>query len=186
MPPDSISRVSAHQWLSKALELFAKTGEGGLRVETLARSLNVSKSGFYFHFKDRDDFLQKLIDYWAHEYTEVVVKNPLLAMTPPRERLLMISTFVFEQNLTEFDAAMYVWANKEPKIAQRVRKVTEMRLAFAGKAFAELGFEGDDLAMRTRLFVAFISAERQIYGPNKKTAQRYRELRLELLLSKPA
>ena len=36
------------------------------------------------------------------------------------------------------------------------------------------------------LFVAFISAERQIYGPNKKTAQRYRELRLELLLSKPA
>lgn len=186
MPANGSKRVSAEQWLRKALELFAKTGEGGLRVENLARSLNVSKSGFYFHFKDRDDFLQKLIDYWAHEYTAVVVKNPLLAMTPPRERLLMIATLVFEQNLTEFDAAMHVWANKEPKIAQRVRKVTDMRLAFAGKAFAELGFEGDDLEMRTRLFLGYQAGERQIYGPNKKTAKRYRELRLDLLLSKPA
>lgn len=108
MPANGSKRVSAEQWLRKALELFAKTGEGGLRVENLARSLNVSKSGFYFHFKDRDDFLQKLIDYWAHEYTAVVVKNPLLIMTPPRERLLMMATFVFEQNLTEFDAAMHV------------------------------------------------------------------------------
>ena len=177
--------MSADQWLSKALELFAKTGEGGLRVEKLAAALNVSKSGFYFHFKDRDEFLQRLIQYWAHEYTEVVVKNPLLEMTPPKERLRMISTLVFEQNLTEFDAAMYVWANKEPKIAKTVRRVTDMRLDFAGKAFAELGFEGDDLEMRTRLFVGFIAGERQISGADKKTAQRYRRIRLDLLLSKP-
>ena len=127
-----------------------------------------------------------MIDYWAHEYTEVVTKNPLLTMTPPRERLLMIATFVFEQNLTEFDAGMYVWANKDPQIAKKVRRVTDMRLAFAGKAFAELGFEGDDLEMRTRLFLAYQSSERPMYGPNKKTAQRYRELRLKLLLSKAA
>jgi len=94
----------------------------------------------------------------------------------------MISTLVFEQNLTEFDAAMLVWANKDPKIARQVRKVTDMRLAFAGKAFAELGFEGDDLEMRTRVFLGHLSVERQMFGPSKKAAQRYRELRLEMLL----
>lgn len=175
-------RVTREEWLSTALQLFAKTGEGGLRIEVLARTLDVSKSGFYFHFKDRDDFLQQLLAYWAHEYTEVVTKNPLLLMAPPRQRLLMISTLVFEQNLTEFDAAMYVWANKDPKIAKQVRKVTDMRLAFAGKAFAELGFEGDDLEMRTRVFLAHLSGERHLFGPNKKTAQRHRELRLKMFL----
>jgi len=43
-------------------------------------------------------------------------------------------------------------------------------------------FEGDDLAMRTRVFIAHLSGERQMYGPNKKTAQRHRELRLKMLL----
>lgn len=175
-------RVSRDQWLSTALQLFAKTGEGGLRVEVLARTLAISKSGFYFHFKDRDDFLQQLLAYWAHEYTEVITNNPLLLLTPARQRLMTISTQVFEQNLTEFDAAMLVWANKDPQIAKRVRKVTDMRLAFAGKAFAELGFEGDDRDMRSRVFVTHLSNERQMFGRNKKTAQRHRELRLKMLL----
>jgi AcrR family transcriptional regulator len=168
-------RITRDQWLSKALELFASTGEGGLRVENLARALGISKSGFYFHFKDREDFLQQLLKYWAHEYTEVVTRNPLLLMTPARDRLMMIATLVFEQNLTEFDAAMLVWSNKDPKIARKVRKTFDMRLTFAGKAFAEL-------EMRTRVFIGFLSGERQIFGPNKKTAQRYRELRIKMLV----
>ena len=183
MSDGSGKRITQDQWLSKALELFAKTGEGGLRVEELARSLGVSKSGFYFHFNSREDFLQQLLDYWADEYTEVVTRNPLLLMTPPRERLLMISTLVFEQNLTEFDAAMQVWGNKDPDIARQVRKVIDVRLGFAGKALAELGFEGDDLTMRTRVFIGFLSGERQMFGANKKTAQRYRQRQLEMLLT---
>lgn len=175
-------RVSKDQWLSTALQLFAKTGEGGLRVEVLARTLSISKSGFYYHFKDREDFLQQLLAYWAHEYTEVITKNSLLLLAPARQRLMAISTEVFELNLTEFDAAMLTWANKDPRVARQVRKVTDMRLAFAGKAFAELGFEGDDLEMRRRVFIGHLSVERQMFGPNKKAARRHRELRLKMLL----
>ena len=86
------------------------------------------------------------------------------------------------ETLTEFDAAMNVWANKDPQIGKKVRKVIDMRLAFASKAFADLGLEGDDLEMRTRVFIGHLSGERQMYGPNKKTAQRHRELRLKMLL----
>ena len=186
MPRTRSKRISRDQWLAKALELFAKTGEGGLRVEVLARHLEVSKSGFYFHFRDREDFLQQLLDYWAHEYTEVVTRNPLLLMASPRERLVMISTLVFEQNLTEFDAAMLVWANKDPKIARKVRKVINMRVAFAGKAFEELGFEGDALDMRARVFVGHLSSERQMFGPDKRAAQKHREMRIDMLLRPPA
>ena len=177
-------RITRDQWLSKALEIFGRTGEDGLHVEKLARELGVAKSGFYWHFKDRDDLLQQLLAYWAHEYTEVVTQNPLLLMSPPRERLLMIATYVFEQNLTEFDAAMQVWSNKNPEIAKKVRKLTQFRLSFARKCFEELGFTGDDLEMRTRLFLGYQANERQIYGPNKKIAQRLRERRIELLCSK--
>lgn len=177
-------RVSRDQWLAAALDLFGRTGVDGLHVEKLARTLEVAKSGFYWHFKDREDLLLQMLEYWSYEYTEVVTQNPLLLMTSPRERLVMISTYVFEQNLTEFDAAMQVWSNKDPAIAKKVRKVTDMRLAFCGKAFEELGFKGDELEMRKRLFIGFQANERQLYGSNKKTAARYRQLRIDLLCEK--
>lgn len=177
-------RVSRDQWLAAALDLFGKTGVDGLHVEKLARALGITKSGFYWHFKDRDDLLQQMLEYWAYEYTEVITQNPLLLMTPPRERLLMIATYVFEQNLTEFDAAMHVWSNKDPAVAKRVRKVTDMRLAFSGKAFEELGFTGDELEMRRRLFIGYQANERQLYGANKKTAERLRKMRIDLLCTK--
>jgi len=181
MTKSTRKRVTRDQWLSKALELFAKTGEEGLHVEKLSRALAISKSGFYFHFSDREDFLQQLLAYWAHEYTEVVSRNPLLLMTPARQRLSMIATLVFEQNLTEFDVAMQVWSNKDPKIARQVRKVVNMRMAFTRKAFVELGFEGDDMEMRARMFIALLTSERQVFGPSKKLSERYRERTLAML-----
>ena len=64
-------------------------------------------------------------------------------------------------------------------------QLTEMRLAFAGKAFLELGFKGQEQKMRTRMFIGFLSGERIIFGPDKKAAQRYREASLNLLLGTP-
>ena len=81
-------RVTRDQWLQQALQIFASSGEGGLKIEELARTLGVAKSGFYFHFKDREDFLQHLIDYWAHEYTEIVVENKKMLEVEPRQRLI--------------------------------------------------------------------------------------------------
>jgi len=177
-------RVSRGQWLEKALEQFASKGESGLNIEELARTLNVAKSGFYFHFKDRDDLLQHLIAYWAHEYTEVVTQNPLLLMAPAEQRLLMIATYVFEQNLTEFESAMQVWSNKDPKIATRVAKVIKMRRDFVGTAFRELGFTGDDMTARVRIFLGYITSERQIFGNRKEPSKLARELLLKLLVDK--
>jgi AcrR family transcriptional regulator len=177
-------RVSRDQWLEKALEHFSSKGESGLNIEELARALNVAKSGFYFHFKDRDDLLQQLLAYWTHEYTEVVTQNPLLLMAPAEQRLIMIATYVFEQNLTEFEAAMQVWSNKDPKIAARVTKVVNMRRAFVGNAFKELGFTGDDLTARARIFLGYIASERQIFGSRKEPSKLARELLVKLLVDK--
>jgi len=181
--PGKSKRVTRDQWLKTALDLFGKSGEEGLRVEKLARELGIAKSGFYWHFSDREDFLEHLFAYWSHEYTEIVTSNPLLVMAEPRPRLLMIMTLVFEQNLIEFDAAMQVWSNKDPEVAKKVRKVIDMRLRFVTAAFAEQGFEGDELAMRARTFLAYITSERQIYGPSKAASSRHRERYLDMLLA---
>lgn len=174
-------RVTRDEWLKTALQLFAANGEGGLRVEKLARELNVAKSGFYFHFKDRDDVLQQLLDYWAHEYTEIVTQNSLLLMSPPKQRLLMIATYVFENNLTEFDAAMVVWSRKDKMTDKRVKQVIKMRLKFLTQAFKELGFEGDDADIRARIFLGYITAARDNFSTNAKLAAQVHERLVEMV-----
>jgi AcrR family transcriptional regulator len=69
-------RVSKDQWLSAALDMLETGGVNNVRVERIAAKLSISKSGFYWHFKDRRDLLSHILEYWAHEYTEVVSNNP--------------------------------------------------------------------------------------------------------------
>ena len=89
---------------------------------------------------------------------------------------------VFEQNLTEHDDAMQMWSKTNASAARKFRKVVQMRLDFVRKAFEELGFTGEELEMRTRVFVGFQGSERCIFGANKQTSRRYRQLRLDMLI----
>lgn len=58
-----------------------------ITVEGLARSLGIAKAGFYWHFKNRDDLLKQLLNYWIHELTEVASENPQLLTLEPKKRL---------------------------------------------------------------------------------------------------
>ncbi len=55
---------SRDDWIEAA---WAALGEGGVeavRVERLARKLDVTKGSFYWHFKDRQDLIDALMDRW--------------------------------------------------------------------------------------------------------------------------
>ena len=70
-----VKKARKSDWIEAALLLLQREGVEAVRVEALARRLRVSKSGFYWHFKDRRDLLTQLVDYWAHEYTGVAADN---------------------------------------------------------------------------------------------------------------
>lgn len=175
-------RITRDQWLRKGLELFALSGADGLRVEKIALELGISKSGFYCHFQDREDFLLQILDYWAHEFTEVITENTMLLHLPARERLLLLMAMVYEQDLCEFDAAIDIWSRTNPLVASQRQQVINMRMKFVRNALQELGLKGDDLDMRTSVLAGFQMGERQIFGFNKKTAKLHRELRLKMLI----
>ncbi len=165
-------RASRADWLEAALEALARDGVDGVRVERLARSLRIAKSGFYWHFRDRDDLLAQLLRFWAHEFTGVATENPELRAGEPRERLRRLAEMILDADLTRYELAFRAWAKQDPKVATEVRRVYRDRLDFVGGILAKLGFEGDDLEMRTRLFVAYHSWERVMFSKEPKRALR--------------
>ena len=91
MKQRSTKRTSKAEWFETALRVLGDEGIEGVRVERLARDLGTSRSGFYWHFKDRRDLELQLLEYWAHEYTEVVSENPELMLVEPGKRIAHVA-----------------------------------------------------------------------------------------------
>jgi AcrR family transcriptional regulator len=186
-PPkkNKIKRVSKKQWLTKALDALESGGVEAVKIETLAKGLGISRSGFYWHFKNRQDLLEHLLDYWVREYTGVVTDNPDVITLDPKKRLYTTMEMIRDRRLTKYDLAMTSWAKLDSHIHKVVRKVVKMRLDYLRVIFAELGFEGDELEMRTRLFVCYHSWEDTMFPDlsNEKHSN-LQKLRYKLFIQK--
>lgn len=153
------ARVSKQDWISAALETLAMSGIESVKVERLAKQLGVAKSGFYWHFKDRHALLRELLHYWEEEYTGVVVAKARLKELTPRDRLLEIVRLIHKLDLNKYDLPFQAWATSDVMAHKTVSRVIDARLGFLRETFRELGFSGDELEMRTLLFVAYHSWE---------------------------
>ena len=160
-----IQRFSKHQWLHEALETLELKGVDKVKIETLAKELGTSRSGFYWHFKNRQDLLENLLDYWVNEYTGILTDNPDVLKLEPEKRLLITMETIREKHLTRYDLAVTSWARLDSKVKMVLKKVVNMRLDYLRAIFAELGFKGDELEMRTLLFVCYHSWEATMF-PN--------------------
>lgn len=177
--------VSKDQWLSLALDTLESKGIEAVKVEKLAKQLGISRSGFYWHFKNRQDLLQHLLDYWASEYTGVVTDNLDLKELNAEKRLLTTMKMVRERNLAKYDLAINAWAKTDPKVNDVVEKVVKMRLDYTRAIFSELGFKGNELEMRTRLFVCYHSWEGTIFPDlSDKKASQLQNLRWKMFIQR--
>jgi AcrR family transcriptional regulator len=175
-------RISKAQWLDMAIEVMETDGVAGVRIEVLAKRLAISKSGFYWHFKNRDHLLADMLEFWFHEVTEVITENAEILSLEPKSRLARTAEMILKYDLTRYEISIRQWALWNPMAARAVRKVNRIRFNFIGKAFAELGFTGDDLEMRTMLFVCYHTWESPMF--REISRKRRRELiakRIELL-----
>lgn len=177
--------VSKDEWLALALEALEAGGIDNIRIEKFARQLGIAKSGFYWHFKDRQGLLSELLDYWVHELTEVVTANQSLLALDPKERLIKTAEMILEYDLARYDIPIRQWALQDATAARAVRKVNRIRLDYVTSTFSKLGFTGDDLEMRSMLFVCYHTWESPMF--KEISRQRRRKLiakRIELLTNK--
>lgn len=176
--------VSKDEWLAAALDVLGEGSISDIKIERLAKTLGINKSGFYWHFKNRAELLRQLLAYWTHELTEVITSNPEFAELEPRDRLCRTAELIIDFDLTRYEVSIRQWAMTDDIAGQAVNNVNKFRLDFVSQALAELGLEGDDLEMRAMLFVCYHTWERSMFLDI--TENRRRELiqkRIDLLTS---
>jgi len=171
-------RLDRAEWLRLSLDQLARGGGAKLRIETLCQQLKVSRGSFYWHFLNRREFDEALIDYWDMVFTRGPMEQHRAMQGSGKDRLLWLMEILQQGQLGRYDMAVRAWAAQEPNLAARVARVDIGRLDYLRSIFAEIGFRGAELDMRTRLFVGFHSMESALHSDlteaKKKTHLRLR------------
>src|SRR5262249_32384697 len=61
--------LRAEDWEDAALEALGSSGLAAVNVQSLARTLGVTKGSFYWHFADREALLKATLARWEESYT---------------------------------------------------------------------------------------------------------------------
>ncbi len=59
-----VPHLQPNHWIQAGIARLASDGIESVRIELLARDLRVSKGSFYWHFRDREDLLGKILAHW--------------------------------------------------------------------------------------------------------------------------
>ena len=150
-------RVSKLQWLEEALKVLASNGVEAVRIADLARRLKISKSGFYWHFENRDELLAEMKQYWVDEYSQQIILEVQDKEETLHERLLKVVRTIRTKKSGKYDLAFASWAQRDPTVRELVDQVRDMRILFVKRLLAENDCTGVELESRARLFVVYFS-----------------------------
>lgn len=148
-------QLTRNHWIEVALQTLGRRGVDSVRVEVLARELGVTKGSFYWHFKDRDDLLEAMIAAWEEE-TRALQEEAAKA-GDATARMHRSNELVNQQKGRLPDYAMFAWARRDPKVAQRVAAVEARRLGFLRDIAAEAGHDrGEAERLSMLAYLSFI------------------------------
>ena len=142
-------RLAPEDWIRAAMEGLLKRGAKGLRIAYLARELGVTPGSFYWHFGDRDEFRDRVLQHWMNE---MIVRAARVAGRAGKgaAQLRTLPDVLVDRRLPDYDAAMRTWALTEPEVADAVARADAMRIRRVGGMFEEAGFSKKVAAARAQ------------------------------------
>ncbi len=169
-------RLTRESWIICAFNTLYEEGVDQIRVERLAKKLKVTKGSFYWHFKDRSELLDALIEYWNREMTKTVLENARMFHGDPIQRIFSTLQDIITNEKTKYDPVVRAWANHDPKAKKIVEKVDKLRLSFLTELFADAGFSAEESEIRARMLYYYVLGEAYV---TKKESKALRLKRIE-------
>jgi len=145
-------RGSREGWLDAAKTAFLESGIDAVKVQPLAARLNLSRTSFYWFFKDRSEILDALLEDWDRTNTEALVAGcEAFAETISEAVLNVIGVFLDETRFEpRLDFAIRAWAHQSDAVMARVAAADERRLCAIRAVFERFGLADEEADVRAR------------------------------------
>ncbi|MDX0801022.1 TetR family transcriptional regulator [Sinorhizobium medicae] len=138
---DSGWRGSPDVWLGAAYESLLEAGVDAVKIQPLAKKLNLSRTSFYWFFKDREELLDALVIRWREKNTGNLIKQAEAYAETVAEAMLNVFDCWLDSSLfdSQFEFAVRSWAIQSPEILAEVQRADQQRLEALTRMFQRFG-----------------------------------------------
>lgn len=175
---DSLTR---EDWISGAWDMLGERGIDGVRVEPLARRLGVTKGSFYWHFKDRGELLEALLNRWFSIWDDQMSADMETA-EDPADRIWALFESVIGRVTRGQTVALRMLSHADPDLARRIEERDNQRLSFLMTQLKRIGFSAEEARVRGQVYQAIMTGEYLRSGglPQEERILRARDYHLML------
>ena len=116
--PRARPRASREIWLTPAYDLFVTDGIEAVKIMPLAKRLNLTRTGFYWHFRDLSELHDGIIDIWQSRNTGVILDRCAMPAQGLCAALFNLIDCWIDETLFDapLDLAIRNWARNDARL----------------------------------------------------------------------
>jgi AcrR family transcriptional regulator len=146
-------KATRDDWLDVALRALALEGVAHVTVLNLSEGLGVSRSSFYWYFKNRDELLDALLDRWDRLNTRSIMIQAEAPAASVNEAVCnvfrcWVNPAIFSPRL---DFAVREWARRSAPVRMALDHADGVRTDALKALFRRFGYEDEDALVRARV-----------------------------------
>ena len=181
--------LTPEHWIAAATDVLVDQGIDRVRVDLLAAQLSVTRGSFYWHFRDRDDLLRRVLQAWRDNATVQLTQRLAGAGTDPRRQLQDVISLPFRGRAAvraaRIELAIRAWARRDEMARRAVDEADDSRIAYHAQIFEALGFAADEARLRAFVLYSYEVAESLLNRQGTQAQKLQRSLFVERLMLQP-
>ncbi|WP_417702420.1 TetR/AcrR family transcriptional regulator [Pseudophaeobacter sp.] len=147
--------TSAEAWLTAAYDTLTLSGVEAVKIMPLAKRLGVSRTSFYWHFKDREALLEAMIQHWEDKNTGTLVARTEAYAANVCEAIFNLFDCWLDAELfdSRLDLAIRNWARKDSALQHRLDLADVRREQAMAAMLERFGYSPNSALTRARTMV---------------------------------
>lgn len=178
--------LTPEAWIDAATEVLVDRGIDHVRVDILAGELKVTRGSFYWHFRDREDLLRRVLQAWSERATEQLTRRLAGASSDPRAQLRDVISLPFRgrsaARAARIELAIRAWARRDEMARHAVDAADASRLGYHEQVFAALGFARSEARCRAFLLYSYEVSESLLHRQGTASQREERSRFVERLM----
>lgn len=144
--------ASKEDWLKLGEELFGHGGKEALVVEQMSASLNVSKTSFYWHFKNKENFIEAVVEYWRKTRTRAFIEVANQELEPIDKLKSLIKLCFSSAPTGDFSYYLRKLSEKDTKYRIIIKEIELERIRYVESLFQQCAVEPDKCRLLADVF----------------------------------
>ncbi len=151
--PERTNRTTKEEWLDLSIQALIRDGIDRVKVQIIARTLGVSRSSFYFFFKDTKDLHGEMIDLWLRKNTGPIIERAMRPSDTITQAILNVFECWVDSSLFDFqlDMAVRFWAKRSKTVKAVVAQADHQRVDALATMFVRHGYPEEEALVRARV-----------------------------------